>query len=254
MFRLVTLNLNGIRSAATKGFVAWADKRGADCMGVQEIKAQADDIAGRFERIAGLKRPLPLRREEGLRRRRRVHQAAAERRVVGFGDASSTPKAATSKRASTRPKRKLSVDQLLLPERLLAASSGRQAKFRFLDAVSPHLMRSKAEREFILVGDINIAHKEIDLKNWRGNQKNSGFLPEERAWMTRLLEEAGLVDVFRTLEPDSPSNTPGGATAARPAPRTSAGGSTTTSPRRASRRRRGASRSTSSSASPTTRR
>ena len=60
-------------------------------------------------------------------------------------------------------------------------------------------MRLKAEREFILVGDINIAHNAIDLKNWRSNQKNSGFLPEERAWMTRLLTEGGLVDVFRRL-------------------------------------------------------
>ena len=65
----------------------------------------------------------------------------------------------------------------------------------------PHLLKLKAEREFILVGDINIAHHEIDLKNWRGNRKNSGFLPEERAWMTQLLEGAGLVDVFRRLNP-----------------------------------------------------
>ncbi|TNY02765.1 exodeoxyribonuclease III, partial [Escherichia coli] len=63
----------------------------------------------------------------------------------------------------------------------------------------PHLMALKAEREFILVADVNIAHKEIDLKNWRGNQKNSGFLPEERAWLTRLFDEGGVVDVFRTL-------------------------------------------------------
>ena len=58
-------------------------------------------------------------------------------------------------------------------------------------------------REFILVGDVNIAHREADLKNWKGNLKNSGFLPEERAWMTRLLEEGGLVDVYRRLHPDT---------------------------------------------------
>jgi exodeoxyribonuclease III len=67
----------------------------------------------------------------------------------------------------------------------------------------PHLMALKAEREFILVGDVNIAHQEIDLKNWRSNQKNSGFLPEERAWMTKLLTDGGLVDVYRQLEPDA---------------------------------------------------
>jgi exodeoxyribonuclease-3 len=80
-----------------------------------------------------------------------------------------------------------------------------QAKFRFLALIAPHLVRLRAEREFVLLGDINIAHKEIDLKNWKGNLKNSGFLPEERAWMTNLLDAeagAGLVDVFRTLDPN----------------------------------------------------
>ena len=75
------------------------------------------------------------------------------------------------------------------------------AKFRFLTLMAPHLKALAAERELILVGDINIAHKEIDLKNWKGNQKNSGFLPEERAWMTALFDEIGLVDVFRSLNP-----------------------------------------------------
>ena len=77
----------------------------------------------------------------------------------------------------------------------------RSAKFRFLALMAPYLHKLKAEREFILVGDINIAHQQIDLKNWKSNQKNSGFLPEERAWMSRLLEQAGLVDVFRQLNP-----------------------------------------------------
>ena len=61
-----------------------------------------------------------------------------------------------------------------------------------------------SNREIILCGDWNIAHKEIDLKNWRSNQKNSGFLPEERAWLSNVLENSGFVDVFRRLntEPD----------------------------------------------------
>ena len=95
---------------------------------------------------------------------------------------------------------KLSIISCYFP----SGSSGPErqlAKFRFLALMAPHLLRLKAEREFILVGDINIAHKEIDLRNWRSNQKNSGFLPEERAWMTHALDELGLVDVFRTLNP-----------------------------------------------------
>ena len=81
------------------------------------------------------------------------------------------------------------------------------AKFRFLKGFFPHLRALKREREFVLCGDINIAHQEIDLMNWKGNRKNSGFLPEERAWMTHLLdagaEGAGLVDVYRLLKPET---------------------------------------------------
>ena len=94
---------------------------------------------------------------------------------------------------------KLSVISLYLP----SGSSGphRQAsKFRFLDKFLPHLESLKRSgREVVLCGDWNIAHKEIDLRNWRSNQKNSGFLPEERNWLTRVFEEIGYVDVFRRL-------------------------------------------------------
>ena len=77
-----------------------------------------------------------------------------------------------------------------------------QAKFRFLEVFLPHLEALKRSgREVVVCGDWNIAHKEIDLKNWRSNQKNSGFLPEERAWLSRVFDELGYVDVFRTLDP-----------------------------------------------------
>ena len=77
-----------------------------------------------------------------------------------------------------------------------------QAKFRFMRKFLPHLAKLKASgREILICGDWNIAHKEIDLKNWRGNRKNSGFLPDERAWMTRCIDELCLVDVFRSLNP-----------------------------------------------------
>jgi exodeoxyribonuclease-3 len=69
--------------------------------------------------------------------------------------------------------------------------------------VAPHLNRLKAEREWVLCGDVNIAHQEIDLKNWKGNLKNSGFLPEERAWMSHLLADGSVVDVYRALHPDT---------------------------------------------------
>jgi exodeoxyribonuclease-3 len=85
-----------------------------------------------------------------------------------------------------------------------SGSSGperQEAKFRFLSVMYPHLMALKGEREFIVCSDVNIAHQQADLKNWRSNQKNSGFLPEERAWMTQLTTEGGLVDVYRRLQP-----------------------------------------------------
>ncbi|HUX25930.1 MAG TPA: exodeoxyribonuclease III, partial [Burkholderiales bacterium] len=79
-----------------------------------------------------------------------------------------------------------------------------QAKFRFMREFMPHLAGLKAEgREIVLCGDWNIAHKEIDLKNWRGNRKNSGFLPEERAWLSEVFDDLGWVDVYRRLYPDA---------------------------------------------------
>jgi exodeoxyribonuclease-3 len=79
-----------------------------------------------------------------------------------------------------------------------------QAKFRFMEIFLPHLEKlSKSGREIVICGDWNIAHKEIDLKNWKSNQKNSGFLPEERAWLSRVIDELGWRDVYRKLHPDT---------------------------------------------------
>jgi exodeoxyribonuclease-3 len=120
--------------------------------------------------------------------------------ITGIGNAEFDAEGRYVEARFDTPARKLSIISCYFP----SGSSGeerQQAKFRFLALMAPHLKSLAAERELILVGDINIAHKEIDLKNWRGNQKNSGFLPEERAWMTHLLDAIGLVDVFRTLNP-----------------------------------------------------
>ena len=199
-FRLITLNLNGIRSAASKGFVEWAAQAGADCMGVQEVKAQHADVAGRFETVAGMPGHFHFAQKKGYSGVGLYSRKTPSEVVVGLGD---TEFDAEGRYVETRfdtPERKFSVISCYFP----SGSSGEErqaAKFRFLAIVYPHLLALKAEREFILVGDVNIAHQQIDLKNWRSNQKNSGFTPEERAWMTRLFDEAGLVDVFRTLNP-----------------------------------------------------
>ena len=200
MFRLVSLNLNGIRSAASKGFEAWAEGVAADCMGVQEIKAQADTVVGRFDTVAGLRGHFHYADKKGYSGVGLYARKAPSSVVLGIGEPEFDAEGRWVEARFDTARRKLSIISCYFP----SGSSGeerQQAKFRFLALMAPHLVKLKAEREFILVGDVNIAHKEIDLKNWRGNQKNSGFLPEERAWMTNLLDEIGLVDVFRTLNP-----------------------------------------------------
>lgn len=200
MFRLVTLNLNGIRSAASKGLLPFAEKLAADCMGVQEIKAQLGDLEGRFERIAGLTGHFHCADKKGYSGVGLYTRREPSDVVRGIGDAEFDAEGRYVEARFDTPRRRLSLISCYFP----SGSSGelrQQAKFRFLGLMAPHLLRMKAEREFILVGDINIAHKEIDLKNWRGNRRNSGFLPEERAWMSHALDEIGLVDVFRTLNP-----------------------------------------------------
>jgi hypothetical protein len=120
--------------------------------------------------------------------------------ITGFGSEEFDAEGRWVEARFDTARRKLSIISCYFP----SGSSGEerqagQVPLPGADVPAPDAL--KAEREFILVGDVNIAHQEIDLKNWRSNQKNSGFLPEERAWMTRLLTEGGLVDVFRTLNP-----------------------------------------------------
>ncbi len=199
-FRLITLNLNGIRSAANKGFVEWAEQAGADCMGVQEVKAQAADVAGRFERVAGMGGHFHYAQKKGYSGVGLYSAKAPSAVVCGFDGGEFDGEGRYVEARYDTSKRKFSVVSCYFP----SGSSGEErqaAKFRFLAKMLPHLLRLKEGRELVLVGDINIAHQAIDLKNWRSNQKNSGFLPEERAWLTQLLA-AGFVDVFRTLNPE----------------------------------------------------
>ena len=200
MFRLVTLNLNGIRSAANKGWIPWAETLGADCMGVQEVKAQAADIAERFEVVAGMKGHFHFAEKKGYSGVGLYARKKPSAVISGIGNAEFDAEGRWVEARFDTARRKLSIISCYFP----SGSSGeerQQAKFRFLALMAPTLLRLKAERDFILVGDVNIAHKEIDLRNWKSNQKNSGFLPEERAWMTHALDNLGLVDVFRQLNP-----------------------------------------------------
>jgi len=206
MFKLTSLNLNGLRSATTKGVADWVAQLAPDCICMQEIRVQASDVTGRFEEMAGLKGYFHYAEKKGYAGTAIYTRHVPSAVVVGWGDTEFDAEGRYLELRFDTPTRKFSVISCYFP----SGSSGEErlaAKFRFLAGFFPHLTALKKEREFVLCGDINIAHQQIDLKNWRGNQKNSGFLPEERAWMTRLLdagkEGAGLVDVYRKLQPET---------------------------------------------------
>ena len=201
MLRLVTLNLNGIRSAAKKGLEAWVDAAQVDCMAVQEIKAQAPDMAGQFETLAGLRGYFHFAQKKGYSGVGLYCRHEPSEVVVGLGWPEFDPEGRWVEARFDTPQRKLSLISGYFPSGS-SSEDRQQAKCRFLALMRPHLLRLKLERGFVLMADVNIAHHPIDLKNWKGNLKNSGFTPEERAWMSDLLDEesgVGLVDVFRKL-------------------------------------------------------
>jgi exodeoxyribonuclease-3 len=202
LFKLTSLNLNGIRSAASKGMEAWLAKAKPDCICVQEVKAQAPDVQGRYDAMAGLGGHFHFAEKKGYSGVAAFTRHEPSDVITGFGCEEFDAEGRYLELRFDTPQRKLSIISCYFP----SGSSGedrQQAKFRFLDVVDPHLVALKRSREFILCGDVNIAHSEKDLRNWKSNQKNSGFLPEERAWMTKLLSETGLVDVYRHLQPDT---------------------------------------------------
>ncbi|WP_296510047.1 exodeoxyribonuclease III [Rhodoferax sp.] len=200
MFKLTSLNLNGIRSATSKGLEAWLAQAQPDCICVQEVKAQAADVAGKFESFGALTGHFHFAEKKGYSGVGVYSRHEPSEVCIGYGSSEFDTEGRYTELRFDTPARKLSIISAYFP----SGSSGeerQQAKFRFLAEMYPHLQRLRSEREFILCGDINIAHQEIDLKNWKGNKKNSGFLPEERAWMSQLLSDGGLVDVYRQLEP-----------------------------------------------------
>ncbi|HOZ62956.1 MAG TPA: exodeoxyribonuclease III [Burkholderiaceae bacterium] len=200
MFKLTSLNLNGIRSATSKGLEAWLAQAKPDCICVQEIKAQAEHMEGDFQHLAGLKGYFHLAEKKGYSGVGVYTRHEPSDVIIGYGSHEFDAEGRYVELRFDTPQKKLSIISSYFP----SGSSGedrQQAKFRYLAEFYPHLVALKAAREFILCGDVNIAHKEQDLKNWRSNQKNSGFTPEERAWVTKLLNEAGLIDVYRQLQP-----------------------------------------------------
>jgi exodeoxyribonuclease-3 len=202
LFKLTSLNLNGIRSATTKGVETWIEQVHPDCICVQEVKAQAADVAGKFESLAGMAGYFHFAEKKGYSGVGVYSRHEPSDVVVGFDGGEFDAEGRYVELRFDTPQHKRSIISCYFP----SGSSGperQEAKFRFLAGMAPHLAALKVERDFVLCGDVNIAHQQADLKNWRGNQKNSGFLPEERAWMTELTTQGGLVDVYRRLQPEA---------------------------------------------------
>jgi exodeoxyribonuclease-3 len=197
--RIVTANLNGIRSATKKGFFDWLPRQNADVICVQELKAQTADMSPEMLNPPGWFGYFHYAEKKGYSGVGIYSRKQPDQLIEGLG----IPDIDVEGRYLEAVFGDLSVVSLYLP----SGSSGehRQAtKFLFMDHFRPHLERLfQSGREVILCGDWNIAHTEKDLKNWKGNQKNSGFLPEERAWMTDIFDRVGWWDVYRRLCPDA---------------------------------------------------
>jgi exodeoxyribonuclease III len=201
--RIISFNANGIRSAASKGFFEWLAGQKADVVAVQELKALDKDISDRIRTPAAMRgyfhsavrpgysgvalycRTEPLSVDVGLG----IKDIDAEGRYI------------------CAHYKKFSVISLYLPSGT-SSDDRQQVKYSFMKRFYPMLKKlGDNGRDIILAGDWNIAHQQIDIKNWKSNQKNSGFLPEEREWMTKVFGETEFVDVFRKLYPDVPGYT-----------------------------------------------
>jgi exodeoxyribonuclease-3 len=199
MFQVVTLNANGLRSAVSKGLLRWLARRQPEVLCLQELKAQQVDLSERLLNPPGLHAHFHFAQARGYSGAALLSRKRPRKVQIGFG----VDEFDREGRYVEAEFPTVNVISVYFPSGSSSAER-QQAKFRFLDAFLPHLKQLRASgREILLCGDINIAHHEIDLKNWRSNQKHSGFLPEERAWIGHVFGELGWVDVYRRLHPDS---------------------------------------------------
>jgi len=195
MFRVITLNLNGIRSAAKKGFFEWMLAQNADVICLQELKAQHVDLDQSLFQPAGYHGFFHCAEKKGYSGVGIYTKQKPEAVITGLG----WPEADQEGRYIEAQLGDINIASIYLP----SGTSGEQrqmVKFDFLKRYTEYLKKiAESAKKFIICGDLNIAHHPIDLKNWRGNQKNSGFLPEERAWLDELFGSLGFHDAFRCV-------------------------------------------------------
>jgi exodeoxyribonuclease III len=197
VLRIVTLNLNGIRSACRRGFLDWIHAQRADVVCVQEVKAHEADLEEAMRAPGGARGHFHLAQRKGYSGVGLYSRFAPQAVRTGFG----CNEFDCEGRYVEADFGRFTVVSVYVPSG--SSSAERQAaKFRFMDRFDAHLRTLRASgREIVLCGDWNIAHKEIDLRNWKANRNNSGFLPQERAWLTRVFDGHGYVDVFRRVDP-----------------------------------------------------
>ncbi|OQA34110.1 MAG: Exodeoxyribonuclease [Betaproteobacteria bacterium ADurb.Bin341] len=199
MLRIISLNLNGIRSAWGKNLLPWIENQQPDFVCLQELKAQGADLTSEMLAPPGFHARYHYAEKRGYSGVGIWSRTIPDRVVAGIGN----PEFDAEGRFLRADFANLSVISLYLPSGS-SAPERQEAKFRFMQVFFPMLAALRQEgREIALCGDWNIAHREIDLKNWKSNQKNSGFLPEERDWISRVFDELGWVDVYRQLHPEA---------------------------------------------------
>ncbi|MCI3227034.1 exodeoxyribonuclease III [Streptomyces sp. NP-1717] len=201
MLTVTSVNVNGLRAAAKKGFVEWLAGTGADVVCLQEVRAEEDQLTEAVRAPEGWHTVFAPAADKGRAGVALYSRREPERVRIGFGSAEFD----TSGRYAEIDLPGVTVASLYLPSGDVGTERQDQ-KVRFMDEFFQYLVglkeRAAADgREVLVCGDWNIAHHEADLKNWKGNRKESGFLPEERAWLTRVFGEAAYVDVVRALHP-----------------------------------------------------
>lgn len=198
--RIITFNCNGIRAAARKGFFNWLATVDVDIVCLQETKAQVDQLTDPIFHPENFHSYYFDAKKKGYSGTALYCRAKPLKITKGLG----FEIADSEGRYLQVDFNGLSVASLYLPSG--SAGEERQArKLAFMGQYMQHMeMLRKDDREYIICGDWNICHKEIDLKNWKANKKNSGFLPQERQWLDELYYELGFIDAFRVVnqEPD----------------------------------------------------
>lgn len=196
--KIITLNLNGIRAASRKGFFEWLQKEQPDYICLQELKAHEIDLTSEMMNPKGYFGYFSFAQKKGYSGVG-IYSKTKPEKVISASGIKLLDEEGRFIQVSTKT---LDLISLYLP----SGSSGderQQYKFKVMEHFYKFLSaKIKTEKAVLICGDFNIAHHEIDLKNYKGNRKNSGFLPEEREWMTNILSKLGWVDVYRSLYPE----------------------------------------------------